>query len=74
MHKETVLGEGETIDNSYLKKSRAKIQERTNLEKEFGNEANFIYKSHKKQVKLVKPDKAFLERYKVGIAKSVARP
>ena len=56
MHKETVLGEGETIDNSYVKKSRAKIQERTNLEKEFGNEANFIYKSHKKQVKVVKPD------------------
>lgn len=45
----------------------------TSLEKEFGAEANYIYKSHKKHVKLVKPNRAFLNRYKVGTAKSCAR-
>lgn len=45
-------------------------EEMTNLQKEFGDEAHYIYKSHKKQVRLVRPNQAYLQRHKVGTAKS----
>lgn len=47
-----------------LKNDKQSNTQQTAIEREFGAEANYVYKSHKKVIKLVRPNQYFATRHK----------